>query len=183
VFPIRSLLPVAGGDGSEGFAIAGVDLFDQSGISVSGAGDVNGDGVDDVIIGARLASPGGRAYAGETFVVFGRNTAETGPFPPVLPLMSLLPAGGGDGTHGFVLTGVAANDFSGFSVSMAGDVNGDGVVDVIVGAYRADPGGRYAGGASYVVFGRDTASMGNFPAVFPLATLLPPFGDGSRVSS
>jgi hypothetical protein len=93
--------------------------------------------------------------------------------------MSLF-AGGGDGTHGFVLTGVTANDFSGFAVSRAGDVNGDGVVDVIVGAYRADPGGRYAVGASYVVFGRDTARMGNFPAVFPLATLLPPFGDGSR---
>jgi hypothetical protein len=181
IFSIRTLLPVGGGDGSAGFAIVGVDLFDQSGISVSGAGYVNGDGVDDVLIGARLASPGGRAYAGESFVVFGRNTAETAPFPPVFPLASLLPTGGGDGSTGFVITGIAAYDFSGAAVKAAGDVNGDGVADIIIGAYRHGPGDHYGAGASYVVFGRDTLRMGDFPAVVPLANLLPAGGgDGTR---
>src|SRR5262245_13668719 len=50
-------------------------------------------------------------------------------FPPVLPLGSLYPAGGGDGSSGFVLTGIDASDFSGYSVSAAGDVNGDGIDD------------------------------------------------------
>src|SRR5262245_19808743 len=121
MLPIRSLLPAGGGDGSAGFAINGVDLFDQAGISVSGGGDVNGDGIDDVVIGARLASPGDRAYAGETFVVFGRNTAAAGSFPPVFPLRSLLPSAGGDGSTGFVIAGVAPNDFSGFASNIAGD--------------------------------------------------------------
>ena len=51
--------------GSGGFVINGIDLNDQSGRSVSGAGDVNGDGLADVIVGARFAG-----YAGESYVVF-----------------------------------------------------------------------------------------------------------------
>jgi hypothetical protein len=171
VFPLSSLFPGGGGDGSRGFVIAGVDLFDQAGIAVSGAGDVNGDGRDDVLVGARLASPGNRAYAGESFVVFGRDA-----FPAIFPLARLLPRAGGDGTQGFALTGVAAGDFSGAAVRMAGDVNGDGIDDLIVGAYRAGPDNRYGTGASYVVFGRDA-----FPPVVRLAGLLPGAGgDGSR---
>ena len=58
-----------------------------------------------------------------------------------------------DGSNGFSLGGVAVNDQSGRSVSAAGDVNGDGFGDVIVGAYLADPNGTNSG-ASYVVFGK-----------------------------
>ncbi len=61
----------------------------------------------------------------------------------VLPLSSL------DGSNGFRLDGVAAYDYSGRSVSAAGDINGDGIDDLIIGAYRANP-----NGSSYVVFGR-----------------------------
>ena len=59
--------------------------------------------------------------------------------------------------NGFRLSGVAAGDRSGVSVSGAGDVNGDGFDDLIVGAYRADPNGSYSG-ASYVVFGKRRGS-------------------------
>ena len=55
-------------------------------------------------------------------------------FPPVFPLESLYPAGGGDGSRGFVLTGIDVGDQAGFSVSTAGDVNGDGIADLIIGA-------------------------------------------------
>jgi len=121
--------------------LRGIDPDDLSGISVSDAGDVNGDGIDDVIIGADLGDPGGRVDAGETYVVFGTSAG----FPASLALASLFPANGGNGSAGFVLQGVEAGDASGLSATGAGDVNGDGIDDLIVGA----------GGASYVVFGND----------------------------
>jgi hypothetical protein len=74
VFPLASLYPPIG-DGSGGFVITGRDAFDYAGLSVSEAGDVNGDGIDDFIIGAPLADPGGDFAAGESYVVFGRAAA------------------------------------------------------------------------------------------------------------
>jgi len=53
-----------------------------------------------------------------------------------------------------VLAGIAPYDLSGWSVSAAGDVNGDGIDDLIVGAAHAKPAGHFLGGESYVVFGR-----------------------------
>jgi hypothetical protein len=96
-------------------------------------------------------------------------------FPPVFPLANLFPDGGGDGTRGFVLTGIVFNDEAGYSVSAAGDVNGDGIGDVIVGAvHGAD---QRTAGESYVVFG----SRSGFPAVLPLGDLYPASGgDGTR---
>ena len=75
-------------------------------------------------------------------------------FPATFQLGSLLPAAGGDGTAGFVLKGIDSSDWSGQSVSSAGNVNGDGIDDFIIGAKRADPNGASDAGESYVVFGR-----------------------------
>ena len=87
--------------------------------------------------------------SGASYVVFGRNTAQN-PFPASLDLSDL------DGTNGFRLDGVAADDRSGLAVSSAGDVNGDGLADLLIGASGAGPNGSFSG-ASYVVFGRNTA--------------------------
>ena len=122
-----------------------IDDDDYSGFSVSAAGDVNGDGLADVIIGAYGADPDGRDYAGESYVVFGGAGVGAG---GSVDLSSL------NGMNGFVLNGVDAVDFSGYSVSGAGDLNGDGVDDLIVGAMAATtPDGDFAAGESYAVFG------------------------------
>jgi Ca2+-binding RTX toxin-like protein len=144
-------------DGTNGFVINGIDIRDNSSVSVSSAGDVNGDGFDDLIIGANSADPNGNSYAGESYVVFGTNQA----FGSSLDLSSL------DGTNGFVINGIDAVDYSGDSVSSAGDVNGDGFDDLIIGARRADPNGNNGAGESYVVFGTNQG----FAASLDLSTL------------
>jgi len=130
-------------DGSNGFRLDGIDASDYSGGSVSTAGDVNGDGYDDILVGAWGADPGGDSLAGETYVVFGSGSG----FAASLDLDTL------DGSNGFRLDGIDADDRSGWSVSTAGDVNGDGFDDILIGANRADPGGDSNAGETYVVFG------------------------------
>ncbi len=140
----RTSFDLANLNGSNGFVLQGIDAGDRSGSSVSSAGDVNGDGFDDLLIGAEEADPNGQSGAGESYVVFGK----AGGFRTSFDLADL------DGSNGFVLQGIDAGDRSGFSVSSAGDVNDDGFDDLIVGAVFADPNGQSDAGESYVVFGR-----------------------------
>ena len=159
--PFPASLDLSALDGTNGFRLAGATTNDYSGFAVSNAGDVNGDMIDDLLIGAYGAGPSG---SGESYVVFGRNTAQSGLFPASINLSSL------DGNNGFRLAGVAGGDGAGSEVSSAGDVNGDGVADVLIGAFRANPNGNNSG-TSYVVFGRNTAQSGPFPASLNLSSL------------
>jgi len=143
-------------NGINGFVLNGIDASDFSGGSVSSAGDINGDGFDDVIIGASLANPNSNVQAGESYVVFG----QAGGFGASFNLSAL------NGTNGFVINGIDGSDQSGVSVSSAGDINGDGFDDLIIGAADADPNGN-ASGESYVVFGQ----AGGFGASFNLSAL------------
>ena len=136
-------------NGSNGFQINGETAGDYSGYSVSSAGDVNGDGFDDLIIGADGANPHGND-SGASYVVFGKASG----FAANLNLSSL------NGSNGFQISGEAAGDFSGLSVSSAGDVNGDGFDDLIIGADGANPHGNDSG-ASYVVFGKASGFAAN----------------------
>ena len=101
-------------DGTNGFMINGVDLIGFAGSAVSSAGDVNGDGYDDVIVGANWADANGKPNVGKSYVLFGRKDG----FVAAFELSSL------DGTNGFAVIGVDQGDRSGFAVSSAGDLNG-----------------------------------------------------------
>ncbi|MFO1141769.1 MAG: integrin alpha [Amaricoccus sp.] len=142
--------------------------YDHLGVSVDAAGRrERRPRIDDLVVGA----PGGRGrysagYAGgSAFVVFRSSTG----FRASLDVAAL------DGHNGFRIEGAAAGDLAGFSVAGAGDVNGDGIGDVIVGARGADPDGRDAAGSSYVLFG----SAAGFGARVDLAAL--DGSDGFRI--
>ncbi len=124
-----------------GKRIDGVAAGDQSGFSLA-TGDVNGDGIADLIIGA----PNANSNAGYVYVVFGSKNG----FPNPLPLGSL------NGTNGFRLDGPAAGNVIGWSVA-TGDINGDGIKDIILGGIDW---GNAALGYTYVVFGGRTRQDG-----------------------
>lgn len=137
-------------DGSNGFVISKAAANDGSGNALAPAGDVNGDGIDDIIMGARQGAVGGTSSAGAAYVVFGSAT----PFPATFDPATL------DGTNGFAITGTdMAFSGTGTSVDGAGDFNGDGIDDVIIGT----PGGAQPGRAD-VIFG----SNSGFPATLSL---------------
>ncbi len=106
-------------------AINGEAAGDQFGWDVAAAGDVNGDGFDDIIVGAKQNDAGGQD-AGKAYVYLGS-------------------AGGIVTASVLGMEGEEALDGFGVAVGAAGDVNGDGYGDVIVGAWQNDEGGQNAG--------------------------------------
>jgi len=149
-----NLMDVSTLDGTNGFHL---DRETSDCASRADAVDINGDHVDDIIIGTYCADPSGKSNAGRSYVIFGHAGDWTTP----VQLSDL------DGINGFQLDGEAAGDESGYSVRRAGDVNGDGIYDVIVGAHFADPSGKSNAGRSYVIFGH----MGNWTTPMQLSNL------------
>ncbi|MEQ9643582.1 MAG: hypothetical protein RIM84_26425 [Alphaproteobacteria bacterium] len=135
------------GVGQQIVAPAGAAL----GYSLSGGGDVNGDGIADLIIGAEALNVPG-AFAGGAYVIFGGRSA----FDSTVTLANL------DGSDGFRLTGPAAASSAGKTVAIGGDFNNDGIDDLVVGAESLN-----GIGAAYVVFGND----GSFAASLSLGAL------------
>lgn len=114
--------------------IQGTTADDASGHSISTEGDIDGDGTDDIVIGAYGASD----YRGRTYVIYGDAA-----------LPALIDLADAD----LAITGENEQDLSGHCVNAAGDVNGDGYDDIAIGAFLADPGARDAAGAAYLVLG------------------------------
>ncbi|HSF60684.1 MAG TPA: putative Ig domain-containing protein, partial [Gaiellaceae bacterium] len=132
--------------------IRGGSPSDEAGLSVAAAGDVNGDGLDDVVVGAPGADGNGRSSSGSAYVVFGRVS------PSEIDLAAL-------GDAGYRIDGAAAADRAGYAVAGLGDVNGDERADVLVGAHGADNNGRSNSGSAYVVFGKRTSATVDLAAL------------------
>jgi hypothetical protein len=117
--------------------------YDASGRSISSAGDVNGDGVDDLLIGAPDADPGGREDAGEAYLIFGKAGGLGD-----INLATLTP------DAGLKISGAGEDDATGSSVRAAGDINGDGYADIVIGAPHFSAITSESGQA-HVIYGRD----------------------------
>ena len=117
------------------------------GYSVSDAGDVNGDGYEDVVVGAILFN-NGESEEGAAFVFLGSSSGLVGTNPDSATA---------------VFESNQAGAYTGYSVSGAGDVNGDGYADVIVGAYGFDN-GETDEGAAFLFLGSSSGLAGTDPA-------------------
>lgn len=133
---VGSAYVFSGADGSLIYQWDGGAQGDAFGRSVSEAGDVNADNVPDMIIGASWTDPGGRSLAGSAYVYSGA-----------------------DGSLLHQWDGLARDNYFGTSVSAAGDTNGDGFDDLVIGATGADPNGLSSAGSSYLYSGRDGSML------------------------
>ena len=122
---------------------------EQSGHSVSSAGDVNGDGLMDIILGAPNNSIDGSANTGQSYVVYGKTSTSNVNLSDIV-----------NNIGGFAIVGEGGEDLSGYSVGAAGDVNGDGLADLIVGAPGYDAAhGDVQTGRSYIILGAKTGAF------------------------
>ncbi len=153
-FPLSSL------DGSNGFrlvtSIATPVSGDGLGATVSGLGDINGDGIDDMAVTAPAS-----VNVGTVYVVYG----QAADFPAVVDLAAL------DGSNGFRIDGLQGREYvsQGLYISRVGDLNGDGIRDLVISDSQSDPGGITAAGTAYVLY------VGSFGASVDLGAL-----DGSN---
>lgn len=125
-----------GGAFQENLRFRGELSFDSLGSSVSRAGDINGDGVQDFLAGAEFADANGVIASGRVYVRSGQN-----------------------GDLLYLLEGTGLFQFFGASVSELGDVNGDGIDDFLVGAPGTKVNGMNSVGAVMVYSGADGSEL------------------------
>ncbi|HTE06643.1 MAG TPA: integrin alpha, partial [Planctomycetota bacterium] len=115
----------------------------QTGLSVAGVGDVNGDTFGDFLIGAPMAETNNNTGSGRVYLVYG-GPSLTG----TVNLASF--------TGGVVINGANASDQAGSAVAGPGDVNGDNIPDLLIGASGAENGATSFAGAAYIIYGSAT---------------------------
>lgn len=119
-------------NGTNGFSVEGKVSQDDLGYAAKSAGDINHDGIPDIMIGAPGVDFGGLTDVGEIYIIFGKAGLSIATFD-VTTL---------DGTNGFVIRGVLANEKLGEMISTAGDFNNDGTDDIIIGYNDATTKGK-----------------------------------------
>jgi hypothetical protein len=132
-------------DGTDGFRLRRGTPKSLTGFSLSPTGDVNDDGIDDILIGAPADHDEIGEYGGRAYVKFGSRKK----FQSDVTLTEMLPS------EGFVIESEKRNAAFGYSVAGIGDFNNDGIDDVAIG----DPlfgNAKNPTGAVYVVFGTRT---------------------------
>ena len=134
-------------NGSNGFVIEGdgevegpTDFF---GLFVSGIDDINGDQVPDIIIGAPYATVNGQTKAGKAHVIYGEDKT----WPAQVFAADI------NGENGFTVSGKSLGDLSGKNVCSAGDVNGDGISDLLIGVPSSAPNDIAFAGSVYLIYG------------------------------
>lgn len=147
---------------SDGFRILGILTDDNLGWSVGFAGDFNDDSIDDVIIGAYQADSGIKTNVGEVYIIYGKAGG---------PTNHLNLAGGLSVSDGLRITGQNTNDFFGWAVSTAGDINYDGISDIIAGAFFGDTPAGSDLGSAFVIYGKTSGYPSHIDLSSPLPTL------------
>lgn len=144
-------------DGTNGFELLGEEIGDNAGTAVGDAGDLNGDGINDLYVSAQRTNFGNTSYAGKTYILYGSNS----PFPPIISLSDF------SANQGFTIGGTQMLEFSGNSVIGLGDTNGDDIDDLLIGALFSSSNGFFRNGAAFVLYGKSH----NFPRELPLSSL------------
>jgi len=141
-------------NGSDGMRVNGIVNGQRLGAVVAGGGDINGDGYFDLVLtgpnfGVTATNPG------QAYVIYGGN-----PLPASFDLKTL------DGSNGFAVCSTEASTLSLGSAAAIGDINGDSLADVVLGAPGASPGNKASAGSVFVVYGK-----GELPAQVNINTL------------
>jgi hypothetical protein len=173
----------------KGFIIRGAAEFDNAGSSIASAGDVNGDGMTDLLIGAPNVNRDGFITAGAAYVIYGKKTPTGGTSwsgltdDPTMAGRKILDLATLKSSDGFIIQGESeagspprTGSALGNSVEGLGDINGDGYADIGIGASAASPDNN---GKAYVIFGSASgqgAKDANDRQVLDVATMLPSQG-------
>ncbi len=150
--PVGGLPKKLGDLGARGFQIIGAAAGDRAGTAVAAAGDVNGDGLGDILVGAPRVADSGAEGAGAAYLVYGRTGIDTVDLAAASPAVTRLTTG-------------VEGDQAGIAVGAAPDMDGDRRPEPLIGAARADAGGRPDAGSVFVLFSTKAAGDANLAAL------------------